>query len=151
MSTATQPRVDYSLKESPYSSHSLMLERLPAPGAGRRVLDLGCGNGYLAAILAERGYDVTGVEHPEGVGGAFPSSVRLVTADLEQGLPHLDSRFDLVVCADVLEHLRDPLRLLREVGAVLAPGARVIASLPNSGNLYFRLNVLFGRFPQHDK
>jgi SAM-dependent methyltransferase len=114
-------------------------------------LDLGCGNGYFAGLLAQRGYRVTGVERPGGTTGAFPPTVRLVEADLDYGLPGLDDYFDIVVCADILEHLRDPFALLQQIRTVLAPRATVVASLPNSGHIYFRLNILFGRFPQHDK
>ena len=48
----------YRLKDSPYSSHSLLLASLPSSGEGRRVLDVGCAGGYLGAILAGRGYRV---------------------------------------------------------------------------------------------
>ncbi|MFN7925632.1 MAG: class I SAM-dependent methyltransferase [Bryobacteraceae bacterium] len=140
----------YAFKASPYSSHSQILDRFPAPGNGRRVLDVGCGNGYLGAILAERGYDVTGVERPGGLTDRFPENVRLIEADLEGGLP-VEGRFHTVLCADILEHLRDPLALLRQVRDLLEPGGELVASLPNSGNLYFRLTVMAGRFPQHDK
>ncbi len=141
----------YSLKQSPYSSHTLLVDSLPRPGGGRSVLDLGCADGYLAAILAGCGYRVTGVERPGGTGESFPNEVTLIEADLDQGLPALDGRFDYVVCADILEHLKDPRRLLEEIRGVLGTNGRLIASLPNSGNLYFRLNVLAGRFPQHDR
>jgi SAM-dependent methyltransferase len=141
----------YTFKSSPYSSHSLLLRALPDRGEGRAVLDVGCGNGYLGALLAERGYDVTGIERKGGYDEPFPASVRLIEADLENGLPALDGQFDHVLCADILEHLRDPSVLLRQLRDVLRPGGVLIASLPNSGNLYFRLNILAGRFPQHDK
>ncbi|MBM3748911.1 MAG: class I SAM-dependent methyltransferase, partial [Acidobacteria bacterium] len=67
------------------------------------------------------------------------------------GLPPLEGRYDFVVCADVLEHLKAPDRLLAGLPRVMAPGARLAASLPNAVNLYVRLNVLIGRFPQHDR
>jgi 2-polyprenyl-3-methyl-5-hydroxy-6-metoxy-1,4-benzoquinol methylase len=143
--------VHYELKTSPYSSHSLVIGSFPESGCGRTVLDLGCGNGYLAAILAERGYEVTGVERPGGFTDDFPPRVKLVVADLDNGIPALAGRFDYVLCADILEHLRNPAQILRQIGDVLKPQGQLIASLPNSGNLYFRLNVLFGRFPKHDK
>jgi SAM-dependent methyltransferase len=63
----------------------------------------------------------------------------------------LDRQFEFILCADILEHLRDPAGILRQLRGLLRPGGVLIASLPNSGNLYFRLNVLAGRFPQHDK
>ena len=114
------------------------------------MLDLGCGPGHVARILAERGYAVTGVEQVKAAG--FPERVRLVEADLDAGLPDLGGeRFDVILCADILEHLKRPEDLLGQLPGLLAPGGKLIASLPNSGNLYFRLNILAGRFPRHEK
>lgn len=141
----------YQLKPGPYSSHSLLVGSLPAEGAGRRVLDVGCAGGYLAAILAAHGYRVTGIDVPNAAGAGFPEAVELVEADLDAGLPRLAGRFDYIICADVLEHLKRPERMLLDLGGLLAPGGRLIASLPNSGHAYFRWNVLLGRFPAHDR
>lgn len=148
---ATSP---YAFKASPYSSHSRLLALFPpgGPGGARRVLDVGCGPGYLCEVLRDRGYAVTGIERagwgpPQGAEG-----YTLVDADLEDGLPRLEGGpFEAIVCADILEHLRNPAALLAQLRGVLAPGGRLIASLPNSGNLYFRLVVLAGRFPKEEK
>ncbi len=141
----------YAFKASAFSSHTLLVNALPALGDGRRLLDVGCAGGYLSAIFAQRGYQVVGLERPSGAGDAFPAHIELVEADLEQGLPRFEPAFQYVICADILEHLRDPKKLLRQTWAVLEPDGRLVASLPNSGHWYFRLNVLFGRFPQEDK
>ena len=72
-----------------------------------------------------------------------------VVADLEQGIPlavHEHGPYDTVVAADVLEHVRDPGRLLVELRALLADGAVVMASVPNIGHWYPRLRVVSGRF-----
>lgn len=141
----------YEFKPSPYSSHSLLVGALPVDGRGQRVLDLGCGNGYLSEILARRGYRVTGVERPGGYDSPFPAAVELVESDLDAGLPDVGGGFSFILCADILEHLKNPRAMLLRLGPLLAPDGRLIASLPNSGHLYFRLNVLAGRFPQHDR
>jgi len=128
----------YQLKPSSYSSHSLLLASLPAEGAGRRVLDVGCAGGYLSEILAVRGYRVTGIDSPGARHAGFPESVELVEADLDLGLPPGLSlppgRFDFIICADVLEHLRQPAGMLRDLRELLATGGRLAASLPNSGH-----------------
>ena len=142
----------YDYKPDPWSSHTLLLRMLPAEGNGRRILDVGCGPGYLGDLLAGRGYSVTGIERAGCTGSEpFPRSVRLIEADLEGGLPPLREHFDYVLCADILEHLRDPASLLRQIRSVLAPGGTLVASLPNSGNVWFRLNILLGQIPQEDK
>jgi SAM-dependent methyltransferase len=137
----------YPFKASPYSSHTLLLQELAGRGDGCRLLDVGCWAGYVAAAAAARGYSVTGVDLP---GTPFPDGISVVAADLDQGLPALALPFDIILCADVLEHLRDPVQLLRECRRHLAPEGVLLASLPNSGNFYFRWNVLRGRFPRHD-
>ena len=143
----------YTFKPGAYSSHSRLLALLPRATREERVLDVGCGPGYLCEALRDRGYHVTGIERAGG--GPAPGEARgysIVEADLDRGLPAaLDGQFDAIVCADILEHLRDPLALLRQLRERLAPGGRLIASLPNSGHLYFRLVVMSGRFPKRDK
>jgi len=138
----------YQFKPGPYSSHALLLREFPRQGDGRRVLDIGCAGGYLGEILAEHGFSVTGIDLP---GTAHPPGIHFVAADLDGGLPALEGCFDYILCADVLEHLREPAGLLRECRERLAPGGALIASLPNSGHAYFRWHVLMGRFPQHDR
>jgi SAM-dependent methyltransferase len=148
---ATAAASPYRLKDSPYSSHSLLLASLPSSGDGRRVLDVGCAGGYLSTILASRGYRVTGIDSPGSALAGFPESIELLEADLDLGLPPLSGRFDFAICADVLEHLRRPANLLRELRGVLSTGGRLAASLPNSGHAYFRWKVLTGSFPADDR
>jgi methionine biosynthesis protein MetW len=141
----------YALKPGPYSSHSLLLARLPATGERRRALDLGGGEGYLSRLLDERGFEVVCVAAPGSVAAGFPKGVEVIEADLERDAPPFAAPFSFIVCGDVLEHLRDPGATLRWLRANLASGGRLIASLPNSGHWYFRWTILRGRFPAEDR
>jgi 2-polyprenyl-3-methyl-5-hydroxy-6-metoxy-1,4-benzoquinol methylase len=142
----------YELKPGRYSSYTLVLAALPQQERGRTILDLGCSGGDLGVRLVERGFAPTCVDRPGETPPALPEAAALLAADLEEGLPGLlRPPFDFILCADVLEHLLEPDRLLASLPGALAEGGRLVASLPNGGNLYFRLNILMGRFPAHDR
>lgn len=150
MTPSPTKRTYYAIKLSPDSSHQQILGVLPPSGGGLRVLDVGAGTGELSLLLCERGYRVVALERYPLTGMAM-EQVAFHQTDLEAGLPPLDGVFDFILCADVLEHLRDPASLLRALRPLLAAGGALVASLPNSGHWYFRLNVLLGRFPRQDK
>lgn len=141
----------YTFKDSAYSSHMRLLEMLNPAKLGRNLLDIGCGNGYLSRALKAKGFAVTSLEHPLGYDPAQTQDLNLIPADLEAPLPDLPKNFDVIVIGDVLEHLRNPQQLLADLKSHLSPQGQIFASLPNSGNIYFRLNILFGRFPEDEK
>jgi len=91
-----------------------------------RVLDLGCGAGFLANDLAARGHAVTGLDRtPENLTIARAHDVtRTATYDVGDAcaLPYADASFDVVCAMDLLEHVEDPEALVAEAGRVLAPG-----------------------------
>lgn len=113
---------------------------------GLRVLDLGCGDGSLAEHLREAGHTVVGVDRlkHDHIGSRADW---FVEADLEQDLPaEVGDGYDVVVCADVLGHVRDPESLLRRAAARLRPDGSILVSVPNFGHWYPRARVLAGRF-----
>jgi methionine biosynthesis protein MetW len=121
---------------------------------GSRVLDLGCSVGQLARHLVDRGCTVVGVELDEAAAEQarrYCAEVHPADLDLvELGELLGDDRFDVVVCADVIEHLRDPARLLREARPLLRPGGRLVATVPNIAHGSVRLALLTGRFEYAD-
>ena len=129
------------------SAHRLVLAAVPD---GSRVLDVGCSSGYLAQRLAPRGCRVVGVEADPGAAAAAREWCELVVVgDVEDRavrdeLPH---GMDVVLAADVLEHLRDPWRVLATLREHLAPGGRAVVSVPNIGHWTARRALLRGRFP----
>lgn len=146
------PRYDTDVDLSnPNNSHTLMVELV---GGTKRVLDVGCATGYLARTLAERGCTVSGVEcDEESAEEARPYLERLVVGDLEtMDLAEAfgDDRFDVIVFGDVLEHVRNPLPVLRGAKALLADRGSVVASIPNIAHGSVRLALLAGRFDYQD-
>jgi 2-polyprenyl-3-methyl-5-hydroxy-6-metoxy-1,4-benzoquinol methylase len=137
----------YPLKESKYSSHYYCRQ---FAGKDNDILDVGCGEGFLAAKIARKGNRVVGVDLLDKPRRAA-ALTQYVRADLDQGLagvvPALGGqKFDLILLQDVLEHLRAPERMLRDCAGLLKPNGRVLVSLPNVANITVRLALLFGRF-----
>ena len=136
---------DYDLKHADETSHRRIVqwfERKPPS----RVLDLGCADGRLAELLRACGHEVTGVDvrKAEGVGERVD---RFFEADLDRGIPaEVGDGYDVVLAADVLEHVRDPQRLLEQCRGVLQPHGTVITSIPNIGHWYPRARIAVGRF-----
>ena len=144
--------IHYPLKESRYSSHAYAQH---LAGSDHDVLDLGCGEGFLAKQLAARGNRIVGVDRHAAI-AEERRMVRYIRADLDEGLrPVLEQlggkRFSRVLLLDVLEHLKRPDRLLRECHLALAAGGEIIVSLPNIANLYVRWKLLFGSFEYTDR
>ncbi len=126
------------------------LFRLYVGGPGRRVLDVGCRYGALTKAYLE-GNDVVGLDVDRAaLEEAAKLGVETHWADAEEPLPFEDSSFDVVVCGEVLEHLRDPVALTGEVHRVLRGGGTVVGSVPNSFRLKNRIRFLFGRAPEND-
>ena len=117
---------------------------------GSRVLDVGCGGGLLARVLKENaGCTVTGVEYdPERAVHAQPWVHKLVVGDIsdESVWGEIGERFDFVVFADVLEHLRDPGAALVRCREFLSDDGRLVASIPNVAYYRIRKDLLLGRF-----
>jgi 2-polyprenyl-3-methyl-5-hydroxy-6-metoxy-1,4-benzoquinol methylase len=109
--------------------------RALVPLAARRVLDVGCGAGGLgAALKADRGCEVVGLEgFPEAVAlaGARLDAVLEIDLDELDALPAAAGSFDAMVFGDVLEHLRNPGRLLGALLPALAEDGALVFSIPN--------------------
>ncbi|HEY7331047.1 MAG TPA: class I SAM-dependent methyltransferase [Gemmataceae bacterium] len=123
------------------------------PSRCRRVLEVGCGSGQFGRLLRDRGHHVTGIELvPEMAERARPWLDRIVTADIEsEGFPFPSASFDALVFADVLEHLLDPWRVLREAVEVLAEDGVVVASIPNVQNIDILRRLLRGRWDYRER
>jgi len=144
--------VHYPIKQSKYSSHYFVRQLV---GPNKDVLDLGCGEGFLAAELVKDGNRVTGVDMLPAA-KKTESLQHYYSADLDEGIGNVieqleGKRFDRVLLLDILEHLKNSDRLLRQCREVVKPEGYVVISVPNIANITVRLGLLFGRFNYTDR
>jgi len=125
---------------------NLGLLRLWGARRGLRVLDAGCGFATTSERIQQLGNEVTGIEE-SGVACEVASRriARVVQADLQTADLGAD-QFDVLIFADVLEHIAWPLGVLRRYLQWLAPNGSVIISLPNVGLWSVRFAHLAGRW-----
>ena len=124
----------HALQDATYFGHARPEVVALIPETARRVLDIGCGAGRLGdAIKARQPAVVTGIElSPVAAALASQRIDRVVTGDVEHvPLDFASGSFDAIVCGDILEHLREPERLLKQAREWLAPGGCLVASIPN--------------------
>jgi glycosyltransferase involved in cell wall biosynthesis len=125
------------------SPAQLMLDTV-TPGSS--VFDLGCSDGHLAAALRHQGCRVIGVDLCEPT---FSDRFdRFITADLNDGIPEVDEPVDVVLLADIIEHLRSPEQFVGEL-ARFCMDHHVKSILVSTGNVAFlgqRLALALGQF-----
>ena len=140
----------------PSANHHYLLPALrsclPTAG-GRRLVDLGCGNGYLTSRFRDIGMEVTGIEGtPSGVAcarAAWPD-IRFVQHDITRPLPSdLHGQFDVVVSAEVIEHLYLPRELFARAREALGDAGTVIVSTPFHGYWKNVALAVAGRMDRH--
>jgi len=97
--------------------------------AESELLDIGCGTGWLADHFAS----YTGIDgSPDAVAIALERGRNVQQGNVDEPLPFADASFDAVVMKDLLEHVADPVALVREARRVLRTGGLVFASSPDA-------------------
>ena len=119
----------------------IAFSRIPKPQHKAMALDLGCGDGYWSKKMKQLGYNVTSIDQ-ERTYPNVDSSHRyknMTPADLNRALPYEDNSFDLVWCAEVIEHLSNYKQTIQEIERILKPNGTYIITTPNS---FFWLHYL---------
>jgi len=142
----------YQFKHSRFGSHAQILQKVQRVPVPSRILDVGGGEGYLSTRLAASGRQVVCLAQPNTTAGDLTKdNIEIVEADLDVEKPPLTGGFDVIVCGDVLEHLRNPSDALTWLAGMLKSDGVLVGSVPNGVHLYIRLKVLSGQFPKHDR
>lgn len=148
MSTEARPSpYDYTF-DPDSGSTAAKIARLV--GFDRRVLELGCGYGVISRQLSQaQRCRVTGVElDAASAEHARPWLERLYVGNLEgdHWQAAVGNEYDVIVSADVIEHLRDPEDALRRIVRMLSPSGEMVISIPNAGHAGIIASLLNARF-----
>ena len=142
----------YFEKKQPWSSHWYIQRWLEGFKAGTRVLDIGTASGILGQSLAGSGFILTGLEpNNEWARLAQPYYHKFWVGTIEDAKPEIIQSQDVVILADILEHLPNPELVLDRLLDLQPAGCIFIVSTPNIANISIRLNLLFGHFDYEDR
>ncbi|MBE9200215.1 MULTISPECIES: class I SAM-dependent methyltransferase [unclassified Nodularia (in: cyanobacteria)] len=138
------------LTEEALDENSSLKKMLDFIGSGKRVVDFGCATGYFANLLQQKGCIVTGIEiNPDAAKVAEKYCQNVIVADLDfVSITEIlaNQKFDVAIFGDILEHLRNPWKVLEETKSILKEHGFVVASIPNIAHGAIRLALLEGKF-----
>ena len=138
-------RYDWDFDETPHEVPAIMREWMPE---GVRVLDVGCATGALTSVVNRgKGNQVLGVEPDASrARAANAHDIEVVCGVLDDELCRSRGPFDVIVLADVLEHVPAPADLLDLAHEALRPAGLILVSVPNVAHWTVRAKLLLGRF-----
>lgn len=142
----------YTFKDFEGSSHRILMGLIRRYAKrGGRLLDLGAAGGELGAAVRDHFGRTVGFEYQvDCVADLKERFDQVVVTDLEK-LKRIPKGVDAVVCADVIEHLRDAPALLKLIREGLANDGYLFVSVPNIANITVRLGLLFGIFEYRER
>ena len=139
------PEENYDLKLGYASSHTAAID---AAKPGNRLLDIGCGQGYVARELAAKGCHVTGMDQYIPAGSPETAGIDFIRWNLDRAeFPVNISAFDQIMMLDIIEHLKQPEQFMDELRfAAVCKRPEVIITTANIGFFVTRLMLFFGQF-----
>jgi methionine biosynthesis protein MetW len=129
-----------------YTSRCKIFKLIPP---GSKVLEIGCGSGRLANLLSMRKKCIVYCveREPKMASIAKNKCVEMLSMDIEtKELPFGDGAFDCIVLGNVLEHMKEPSKILANLKKYLSDSGFLIYSVPNIVNWHSRMTIFFGKF-----
>jgi len=118
-------------------------------GENKKVLDVGCASGYIGEHLKKKGCSLVGIEIDKKCAEIAKRAYEdVIIADVEklEAISYPEHFFDVIIFADILEHLKNPSETLIKFKKYLKKDGAVIVSLPNIAQIKIRLRLLLGKF-----
>ncbi|MBT7608829.1 MAG: class I SAM-dependent methyltransferase [Bacteriovoracaceae bacterium] len=148
-STNNNENIVYKRKTGRYSSHEIILRSIE--GTSGKILDLGASDGLLYQELRNRGFEVTCVDYEDPSKISVPEK-DYVFCNLEQYENlNLTEKYDYIILADVIEHLRNAPELLSYIKKFLKEDGEIIISVPNIAVWVYRVSLFLGSFDYTEK
>ncbi len=120
---------------------------------GKRVLDVGCGGGILSETIARAGADVMGIDASSAMiaiarahAGQSGLEIRYMNTQVEDLDPTVHGKFDLILCMELLEHVPDPLSVIRACRDLLDADGYYITATINRNFLAFSLAIVCAEY-----
>jgi 2-polyprenyl-3-methyl-5-hydroxy-6-metoxy-1,4-benzoquinol methylase len=122
---------------------------LSSIGTGKRVLDVGCNDGYIGGLILQNHNDVYGVDIvKDNLKEATKKGIKAIFFDItKRNFPYESNLFDVVLLGDVIEHVFDTDMILKNCYNILKPSGFLLLTTPNVASLGRRLMLLFGISP----
>ena len=148
----------YYSQKTDYGMNSLRREKilkLVGSIGKKNILDLGCASGYLARELKRTDNFVAGLDISDKFAQTLKNDLDYFAIfDIEEDIwpqEFLTDKFDLIIGAEVIEHLFSPQEFLKKIKKVLKPGGEVIITTPNFLVWNNRLRMLLGQYGNKEK
>lgn len=126
----------YTASQQKYVQEHLQYER-------KRILDVGCGNGRIGSLFSKDN-TVVGIDVSlAAVEAARSKGLTGIIGSIDNRLPFKDETFDAVLLIEVIEHVFDPISLLKDICRIMKPKGTLICTTPNAGVVLNRLYFLF--------
>ena len=144
----------YELTADPARYAAWFGSLLTTPRPGDRMLDYGCGVGYVCSLFSGLGYDVTGVDiSPRAleIGRRREPNVMFLEAESDGSLLFDDGHFAVIACLGVLEHVPEPEPVVQELRRVAAADATAVWVVPNARSPFFWFGHGTGQIEEHPR
>ena len=140
----------YTFKPDKYSSHMkiiIYIKNLDNGNKKLKILDVGCSKGFIAKSLQNNNFEFCGIEYnKEDAEEAKKYYKEIKVLDLDKEKPSYKDSFDIIIMADIIEHLKDSAGAVNHFAKFLNKDGLMVISTGNVANIYVRLRLLMGNF-----